>query len=98
MLRPGPAVPIERPPTVEQIIDELRARLRGDPSTQPTAHSATVQPLAHRSRPLPRWTTRSALPVITHGASLISRGRPVRLRDEIYYCPCGSFERRQHRA
>ncbi|MCW3049928.1 MAG: hypothetical protein JWO74_4212 [Solirubrobacterales bacterium] len=27
MLRPGPAVPIERPPTVEEVIDELRARL-----------------------------------------------------------------------
>jgi hypothetical protein len=24
MLRPGPAVPIERPPTVEEVIDELR--------------------------------------------------------------------------
>jgi hypothetical protein len=56
MLRPGPAVPIERLPTVEEVIDELRARLRGDPSTQPTAHCATVQPLAHRSRPLPQGT------------------------------------------
>jgi hypothetical protein len=27
MLRPGPAVPIERPPTIEEVIDELRARL-----------------------------------------------------------------------
>jgi hypothetical protein len=27
MLRPGPAVPIERAPTVEEGIDELRARL-----------------------------------------------------------------------
>jgi hypothetical protein len=27
VLRPGPAVPIERPPTVEEVIDELRARL-----------------------------------------------------------------------
>jgi hypothetical protein len=27
MLRPGPAVPIERPTTVEEVIDELRARL-----------------------------------------------------------------------
>jgi hypothetical protein len=27
MLCPGPAVPIERPPTVEEVIDELRARL-----------------------------------------------------------------------
>jgi hypothetical protein len=25
MLRPGPAVPIERPPTVEEVIDEIRA-------------------------------------------------------------------------
>jgi hypothetical protein len=25
MLRPDPAVPIERPPTVEEVIDELRA-------------------------------------------------------------------------
>ena len=61
MLRPGPAVPIERPPTVEEVIDELRARLRSDPSTQPTAHSATVQPLAHRSRPLPQWTSGGTL-------------------------------------
>jgi hypothetical protein len=27
MLRPRPAVPVERPPTVEEVIDELRARL-----------------------------------------------------------------------
>ena len=27
MLRPDPAVPTERPPTVEEVIDELRARL-----------------------------------------------------------------------
>jgi len=27
MLRRGPAVPIERPPTVEEVIAELRARL-----------------------------------------------------------------------
>src|SRR5215218_8870470 len=27
MLRPGPAVPIERPPTLEEVIDELRPRL-----------------------------------------------------------------------
>jgi len=26
MLRPGPAVPIERPPTVEEVIYEFRAR------------------------------------------------------------------------
>jgi hypothetical protein len=30
-----PGVPIERPSTVGEFIDELRARLRGDPSTQP---------------------------------------------------------------
>jgi hypothetical protein len=27
MLRPGPAVTIERPPTAEEVIDERRARL-----------------------------------------------------------------------
>ena len=27
MLRPDPAVPIERPPTVEEVIADLRARL-----------------------------------------------------------------------
>jgi hypothetical protein len=40
-LRPGAAVPTKRPPTAEEVIDEPRARLRGDPSTQPTAHTAT---------------------------------------------------------
>ena len=37
--------------------ERIRGRLTGDPSTQPTARSAAVQPLAHRSRPLPHWTS-----------------------------------------
>jgi hypothetical protein len=27
MRRPGPAVPIERPPTTKEVVDQLRARL-----------------------------------------------------------------------
>jgi hypothetical protein len=37
MLRPGPAVPIERPPTVEEVIDELRARLDYAPASREAA-------------------------------------------------------------
>src|SRR5829696_625534 len=68
MLCPGPGPAHRTSATVEEVIDELLARLRGDPSTRPTAHSATGQPLAHRSRPLPQWT-RSDTPFVALGSS-----------------------------
>jgi len=58
MLRPGPAVPLERPPTVEEVIDELRARLRGD---HRRSQRRTPPQCSRWSRSLPQWTTRGSL-------------------------------------